>query len=378
VKRVAILTINDYYNYGNRLQNYATQEVIMSLGFQVVTIVNTRYTSNYNSKNNLKSKLQKLKDMSNKEKFELIRTKIWNQLNKENRNKRIKVFKEFTASNILETNYCISDDNIPEDLSDRFDFFITGSDQVWNPIFGYGSPIDFLTFAPKHKRIAYAPSFGISVIPEEYIENFSLWLSEIKNLSVREEIGAQIIKELTGRDAVVLVDPTLMLSKEKWLSISKKASNKPKNPYLLTFFLGKVTKENRKRMKQIALENQLQIVNLLDIKDKNTYFANPSEFIDYVNSASVFFTDSFHGAVFSILLETPFVIFDRIENIASMNSRIDTLLSTFNLSSRKWINIRNNSDIFNVDYSHVAPILEFERNKALGYLKRALHVKDEI
>jgi len=377
VKRVAILTINGYHNFGNRLQNYATQEVIMSLGFQVVTIVNTRYTSNYNGKNNLKSKLQKLKYMSNKEKFELIKTKIWNQLNKENRNKRIKVFKEFTVSNILETNYCISEDNIPEDLSDRFDFFIIGSDQVWNPIFGYGSPIDFLTFAPKHKRIAYAPSFGISVIPGEYIENFSLWLSEIKNLSVREEIGAQIIKELTGRDATVLVDPTLMLSKEKWLSISKKAPNKPKNPYLLTYFLGKVTKENRKRMKQIALENQLQIVNLLDIKNKNTYFTNPSEFIDYVNSASVFFTDSFHGAVFSILLEMPFVIFDRIENIASMNSRIDTLLLTFNLSSRKWINIRNNSDIFNVDYSHVAPILEFERKKALDYLKEALHIKDE-
>ena len=378
MKRVAILTINDYYNYGNRLQNYAAQEVIRSLRFEVVTIVHTRYTSNYNSKNNLKSKLQKLKDMSNKEKFELIKTRIWNQLNKENRNKRIKAFKEFTASNILETNYCISDDNIPEDLSDRFDFFITGSDQVWNPIFGYGSPIDFLTFAPKHKRIAYAPSFGISVIPGEYIENFSLWLSEIRNLSVREEIGAQIIKELTGRDAFVLVDPTLMLSKEQWLSISKKAPHKPNNQYLLTYFLGKVTKENGRRMKQIALENQLQIVNLGDIKDRNTYFTGPSEFIDYVNSASLFFTDSFHGAVFSILLVTPFVIFDRLENIASMNSRIDTLLSTFNLSSRKWNIIRNNSDIFNVDYSHVAPILEVERKKALDYLIEALHVKTVI
>jgi len=382
VKRVAILTINDYYNYGNRLQNYAAQEVITSLGFEVVTIINTRHTSNYNGKNNLKSKLQKLKGMSNKGKFELIKTKIWNQINKEkikdNKAKRIKAFKEFTASNITETNYSISDYDTPSDLSDRFDFFITGSDQVWNPIFGYGSPIDFLTFAPKHKRIAYAPSFGISIIPEEYVKNYSLWLSEIENLSVREETGAQIIKELTGRDAAVLVDPTMMLSKEKWLSISKKASNKPKNQYLLTYFLGKVTKENRKRMKQIALDNQLQIVNLEDIKDRNTYFTDPSEFIDYVNSASVFFTDSFHGAVFSILLETPFVIFDRIENIASMNSRIDTLLSTFNLSSRKWNIIRNNSDIFNVDYSHVAPILEFERNKAFDYLKQALHVKDEI
>lgn len=256
-------------------------------------------------------------------------------------------------------------------------YFVIGSDQVWNPYYRYGSPIDFLTFAPKYKRIAYAPSFGISSIPDEYIEDYKLWLSEMDSLSVREEVGAKIIKKLTGKDSIVLVDPTIMLSKEKWLSVSKSSVNKPQNKYLLTYFLGEVSQKKRKRIRKIASDNKLEIVNLAYIKDKDRYATDPGEFIDYINSATVFLTDSFHGAVFSILMEKPFIIFERDEKIPSMNSRIDTLLSTFNLKSRKWENILGNDDIFNVDYSHVTPILEFERNKALNYLKEALHIKHE-
>jgi hypothetical protein len=376
MKRVAIITINDYHNYGNRLQNYATQEVLRSLGFEVETVVNNSIY-NPNKVIKLKDRIRKIKNLSNKEKCKLVKAKILIHINKKSNVKRIEAFKAFTTSNILETDYCISDKNIPIDLSDSFDFFITGSDQVWNPMFGHGSPIDFLTFAPKYKRIAYAASFGVSNIPQEYIENFKYWLSEMRTLSVREEAGAKIIKDLTGRHATILVDPTLMLKKEKWLSLSKKAVHKPRNEYLLTYFLGDITNETKKRIKQISLKNNLEVINLTDIKDKNRYYADPSEFIDYINSASIFLTNSFHGVVFSILLEKPFIIFDRIGNMPSMNSRVDTLLSTFNLQSRQWDNITSDDDIFNTDYSHIAKILEFERNKSLEYLKEALQVENE-
>lgn len=249
-------------------------------------------------------------------------------------------------------------------------------DQVRNPYFSDGSPIYFLTFASKEKRIAYSPSFGISEIPSEYLENYKIWLSEMASLSVREEAGAKIIKDLTGRDALVLVDPTLMLTKEKRLSIAEESFYKSKNKYLLTYFLGTQLKEEKKKIKEIARENNLKIVNLADIKDAKTHFVNPTEFLDYVNLASVFMTDSFHGAVFSILFQKPFVVFNRKGSIKSMNSRIDTFLSTFKLNSRKWENIKNVGDIFDVDYTHVAPILDSERNKTLKYLKEALHLKD--
>lgn len=375
MKKIGILTINNYNNYGNRLQNYALQEILKSMEFDVKTIVNIIKNK---SSNSVKYKLRKVKYMSTNLIYKELNTRLNNYLYKKNKTERIKAFKKFTREYIEETDYFISDNNIPDDLSQEFDYFITGSDQVWNPNFRHGSTIDFLTFAPRHKRIAYAPSFGISKIPEEYIDRYKTWLSEMYKLSVREEAGAKIIKELTGRDAVVLVDPTLMLTKEKWLSISKRAKNKPEGKYLLTYFLRSVSKETKQKIKSIATKNKLQIVNLADIRDKKTYTADPSEFIDYINSASVFLTDSFHGAVFSILLEVPFIVFNREGSIHSMNSRIDTLLSKFKLESRRANNITDNSQIFEIDYSHVPPILEAERKKAYEYLKEALNVKDGV
>lgn len=378
MKKVGIITIIDYNNYGNRLQNYATQEVLKSLGFSVETIINYPKKPKGDNNSRMLNKIYKLREYTISEVLiKVINKTILKNKIKNLKNTRLESFENFTKLNIVETDYIISDCNIPSDLSNKFDYFITGSDQVWNPTFRYGSSVDFLTFAPRYKRIAYAPSFGISEMPSKYKENYKTWLSEMANLSVREEAGAKIIKDLTGRDAPVLVDPTLMLSKEKWLSISKESTNKPKGEYLLTYFLGDISEENGKIINNLARNNNLQIVNLANIKYGQTYTAGPSEFIDYINSASIFCTDSFHGCVFSILLGKPFIVFDRQDKIPSMNSRVDTLLSKFKLESRKAQNIKNNKQAFEIDYSHVHPILEFERKKAIDYLKKALNVGED-
>src|SRR5699024_7327637 len=133
-------------------------------------------------------------------------------------------FKEFSHKFIKETDFKITDDYLPNKLND-YDFFVTGSDQVWNPFFTNSSSLYFLTFAPRKKRIAYAPSFGISEVPDLLRENFTKWLSEIEHLSVREDAGADIIKQLTNRDSEVVADPTLLLTKESWLSIAEPAFN---------------------------------------------------------------------------------------------------------------------------------------------------------
>ncbi len=210
-------------------------------------------------------------------------------------------------------------------------------------------------------------------MPDEYKERYKKWLSVIPYLSVREESGAKIVKELTGRDVPVLIDPTLMLTKEKWLSIAREDPYKPDRPYLLTYFLGKVPKETRKKIKKIARDNNLEIVKLADIRDKKRYIACPSEFIDYINSAALVCTDSFHGSVFSILMETPFIVFERVGTV--MYSRIETLLNKFHLHSRQVNNIKDDQ-IFNIDFSHIPPILEEERRKALDFLIEALKVDE--
>lgn len=383
MKTIGIVTLNGYFNYGNRLQNYALQEILINLGLNAETIINkNRRPKKPNRKTKATEQISKIADNTFKELIAKVYFKLWNYTHKKEivnaKLKRTEIFKKFTYHYIKETDYTISDDNIPEDLSDRYNYFITGSDQVWNPDYIYGSSIYFLTFAPKYKRIAYAPSFGVPEIKSEYIEDYKEWISGMHRLSVREDDGAKIIKKLTGRDAPVLVDPTLLLTKEKWLSIAKEPNNKPKDKYLLTYFLGGVPDEYEKQIKNIVKENNLEVINLNDIRETETYMTGPSEFIDYINSCSVFCTDSFHGAVFSILMEKPFIVYERMGTSLSMFSRINTLLNKFDLNCRKAENIKTNEDIFNIDYSHVPPILEAERKKAFDYLKEALNIEDGI
>ncbi|MBM4761457.1 polysaccharide pyruvyl transferase family protein [Bacillus sp. B15-48] len=372
MNKVGIITLNGYFNYGNRLQNYALQETIKSFGFEVETIINNTKSLSTDKKN----KIELIKDKGVTGLIKIGFTKVENYLyNNRLRQERTQLFKSFSSMYISETDYSISEANIPNDILDNYAYFVTGSDQVWNPNYRKGSSIEFLTFSPPERRIAYAPSFGISKIPAEFVNSYRQWLSEMAHLSVREEAGANIIKELTGRDAPVVLDPTMMLTKEKWLSISKESKHKPENKYLLTYFLGDIPKERLKKLSSIAEKNELEIVHLAQIKDRKHYLSGPSEFIDYINSASVFCTDSFHGAVFSILVDTPFIVFNREGNSPSMNSRIETLLKTFKLESRKAEDIKSNNQIFQADYSHTVPILEKERKKALDYLENALNVK---
>lgn len=373
LERVGILTLNGYNNYGNRLQNYATQEVLTKLGFQVETILVDRTDTNSRKLQNRLRRISSINELCKK-----IKTKIKYNLNKDIIKERQKTFLKFSKKYINETEYTISNNYIPNDLSNKYNYFIVGSDQVWNPYNLHGTSFYFLTFVKEtYKKIAYAASFGISEIPGEFKDRYKEWLSEMHRLSVREEEGAKIIKELTGRDAPVLVDPTMLLTKEKWLSIAKPAKNKPKGKYLLTYFLGGVPAKYKEQIRNIVKENNLEVINLGDIREKETYETGPSEFIDYINSCSIFCTDSFHGTVFSILFEKPFIVYERVGSSLSMYSRIETLLNKFNLNSRKAENIRTNKDAFNIDYSHVPPILESERNKAINYLREALNIKDD-
>lgn len=374
MKKVGIITLNGYYNYGNRLQNYALQRVLEKMGYSADTILNeTSYLR----------KMQIMKERSTMARIkailkeplwvstEKVKKKLVNKVYQRRINYRTNIFKNFSQRYINETDYYISEFNIPKNLANQYQYFVAGSDQIWNAYY-YRTFIEFLAFAPQEKRISYAASFGISSIPDEYIEDYSKWLSEMNHISVREHAGADIVKELTGRDVEVVLDPTLLLSKEEWLNISEIASDKPMQGYLLTYFLGNVSKERKKYIHRIAKVNNLGVINLAQMDEKTPYLSGPSEFIDYINSAQLFFTDSFHGAAFSIILETPFIVFNREGNSPSMNSRIDTLLGTFKLESRLYDIFTDNNQLFNVDFTEAKSILEVEKEKSLAYLKNAL------
>lgn len=378
MKRVGIITIIDYSNYGNRLQNYATQETLRALGFEAHTILNSPPSKSFIQRVNSFQK----KDF--KDQVQIIRRKLKSIGGKQElgelqereflRNKRMKNFKEFSNEYILETEFVVDNGNVPENLGELCDYFVTGSDQVWNPNFRGGSSFDFLTFAAKEKRVAFAASFGIDNIPKKYKNNYKFWLSDFAHISVREDFGADIVKKLTGRDVEVLVDPTMLLDKETWRSIIISSETKPSKPFLLTYFLGKMSSEVCECISSIAVEYGLEIVNLNDFDDPARYTISPNEFLDYIDSSEIIFTDSFHGAVFSLLFERPLVVCDRISAHSPMSSRINTLFSKFSLDHCTFSSRSHNRDWLNNNYEHVKPILLVEREKSISYLKVALNI----
>lgn len=365
--KIGISTIIDFDNYGNRLQNYACQQVIKSFGLQVETLPRVIYHSNKNKLKSLVLKgLKKIKNNLNPPKEDI---KTLNQLLRE------KYFMEFTDKYINSSSHYVKDYYQLKKLSKKYDFVITGSDQVWNYNFRPNLNIDFLKFISPNKRISYAASFGVSQIPEKYKKKYREYLNEMKCLSVREYAGQKIIKDLTGRDVEVLIDPTMMLNKDEWLQVASKPECTPKKKYLLTYVLGNQTPEFKEFINQLAKEKDLEILNLLNPYDKNIHCVDPGEFVYLINNADVMITDSFHGAVFSILMETPFVIFERRDSHVSMNSRIDTLVSTFKMESRLSSHIKTIEDVYNIDFTHIDQILKCERNKARVYLRKALSME---
>lgn len=355
MKKIAILTINDDNNYGNKLQNYAVQEILRKQNFKPETINNQIGIVGIN----------------------VLKKKIKNILKKFLKNKSSKRYNKFMEFNkyIKYSRFYIDKNHISNNLNNVYDFFVTGSDQVWNPTFGRMSDIDFLTFAPKEKRNSFSASFGISEIPDDMKEYYKEKLNGLNHISVREDSGKEIIKELTGREDVeVFVDPTMLLTAEEWDKVAKKPKQLKTDKYILNYFLGELSEERRNEINRIAKENNCEVINILD-KNSSFYETGPSEFLYLEKNAFLICTDSFHSSVFAILYNHPFIVFEREDELVSMNSRIETLLRKFNLKNRKFEG-KITQENLNHDYREVYEILEKEREKAENFLEKALDLEE--
>lgn len=376
MKRIGIHTIIDYVNYGNRLQNYAAQEILKSLGYEVESIIN--YPTKPVEKG-FKFTLKRIANALRLSPVTLVQ-KAWEKvidrkkkpLYEACQRAKAESFKAFSDKYIVESDFTLRLNNIPENLNERYDFVVVGSDQIWNPNIRYGSSLDFLSYVSREKRIALAPSFGVSVIPDEFKERYAKYLNDTAFLSVREEKGAEIIRALCGREAEVLVDPTLVLKSEDWLKIATPAEQKPEKKYLLTYFIGAVSKNRLSVLKQMADANQLELLMMNSLYDTDRYDSDPAKFLDYIRSAALVCTDSFHCIIFSMHFQSPFVVFDREGKSAPMGSRIDTLLKKFYFEDRKQHLLEKTNQYFDINFGHVPEIMETERKKVYQYLEKAL------
>lgn len=344
MKKIGILTLNGNMNYGNRLQNYALEQTILKLGAEVDTIW-------------LCSKKKLLEQYLKRFVFKLPKYK---------RNNNFFIFSRNNINIKYYLNY---------KFSKNYDYFIVGSDQVWNPNFSDFSEDMFLEFSNREKNISYAASFGVNNIKNEYISMFRKGINNISHLSVREERGKDLIKELTNiEDVDVLIDPTMLLRCEEWDKISKKPKMLKSRKYILNYFLGNLSEKRKIEIDRIAREYDCNVINILDNKDP-FYECGPSEFLYLEKNAFLICTDSFHSSVFAILYNTPFLVFDREDKEEKMNSRIETLLSKFKLEDRKF-NGEITEEILKCDYTETKQILEIEKEKSIKFLKESLDIEE--
>jgi hypothetical protein len=358
MKKIGIITLFGYNNYGNRLQMYATQKVYKNLG--------------------LESEVIKFNQEVKKDPF-IIKVKVFIMyLLLLRTNLRIAFFKKYRENNfkrhakkhISESNEYINPLQIEANFHEKYSFLSVGSDQIWGWFNHTIADFIFLKFAPTEKRIAFSPSFGSATIANQYAELFMQGLQGFTDISVREASGAEIVKKLTSKEATVLCDPTMCLSKEEWLQFANSHKKKPSTKYILTYFLGE--KAAKVEALLATLSNNYEIINLNNLNDSKYYAITPSEWVDYINDASLFLTDSFHGVVFSIVLKTPFAIYSRVGG-ETMQTRITNILEKFQMENRFEIT-ETDASFFKMDFSSSDEIINAEKAKTFAFLQKAINL----
>lgn len=344
--KVGIVTLNGYENFGNRLQNYALQEVVKGLGFEVDTLW-TFYPKQM-FKYFLKI-LIPVKAIYKKHRYLYLFSKKY-----------------------IKTKFISKNANI----ADKYDYFICGSDQVWNYSFKSFNKRFFLDFSPKEKNIAYAASFGVNKIEEEYIEEFSKGLNNFKAISVRENEGKQIINKLDkSLDVDVVLDPTLLVDVEVWNNVSRKPSFDIPEKYILIYMLGENSAYSDV-INKVAQEKNLSIVNIMD-KNSKYYSIGPAEFLYLEKNANLICTDSFHSAVFGFLFDRSFVVFDRVDKSKNMSSRLNSLLTKFKLENRKFNGSSITDNNINHNYTKAYKVLEIEKEESINFLRESLELRGD-
>lgn len=362
-KSVALMTWHTDDNYGTVLQAYALREQIKKNGFEKVDLIAS-------TPNRPVLKLIKRLKVNN------LITKIL--LSKENiKNKCLeKTFKfnKFRESKFTFSKKCEDASDLFL-LNDEYDKFVCGSDQIWSPIL-YDENY-FLGFVKDNsKKIAYAPSLGLSKIENEGIKkSIKEQIDTFSALSIREEQGRKILKEITDKEIEVVLDPTLLLDKKEWNKLFNLAGSSEQ--YIVYYCLTN-NKKHYSFAKKMArkLNKKLVIIpgNVIDYLHKNVINASPEEFLSLIYNAFLVITDSFHGTIFSVNFNVPFITLKRFkDNKLSQNSRIYNILKKVNLTSRLY----NNNDKYfiynyNINFDECNNILKKQRKKSIDYLINAL------
>ena len=376
--KIGIITIQKCNNYGADLQAFALQRKLQLMGYEAENIdylfyKHPEYKKTRKSRPSFKlSLVNRLKEWL----FPKI-TKLKGLRNRSAVRARQKAFEDFFNENVKTSRRYNTIDDLYANPP-KYDVYITGSDQVWNPRTGASIEPYFLTFAPDGaKKISYAASFGVASLPPSAYFKYSKWLESYSSIALREANGVRLARQFVGCvEPVAVCDPTLLLTADEWKSAARSVEGVKVGEYLLVYDLNvcpglwELAHKWAKKLnlpiiricRSAGCENISGVVNMEAV--------GPGEFVWLVANAKAVVTTSFHGTAFSVIFNRPF--YSVIPKGMSNSGRILNLVSKFNLLNR----VVNELDCRNVELSedidNFSNALELFRAESLNYLETAI------
>ncbi|MBQ4420812.1 MAG: polysaccharide pyruvyl transferase family protein [Bacteroidales bacterium] len=385
MKKVLILTQPLRTNYGGLLQAFALQKVVKDLGFEVLTD-NPFYLGRLSLR-------KKIKDFAARFVYGVLRgDKKYKPLFK-HRLKRKDY--EYAAQNILpfiETRIATIDffkgkaQPSSQDI-DKFDYYVCGSDQVWRRRYGDVRRyfFDFLKGRDK-RRFSYAASFGLDNIDEyskQEKQDCRELIKSFNSVSVREREAIKIVEQEFSFSAVQVLDPTLLLEKEDYISlIGNTSKQESEDPYLFVYILDK-SEQKKELIDIVSRRLNLRVKDIMPKKDWKTskkdtesVFPAVEEWLDCFDKAGFVLTDSFHGTVFSIIFNKPFL---SVGNKDRGLTRFTSLLSLFGLEDRLIFSKKDLTGVLlhnmlKIDYPKINETKSVLKEQSIEFLKQNLDI----
>ena len=378
VKKIGIITILKVNNYGAELQAYATQKVLQLMGYDAEIIDYPFYKNPRHKRTKMSRPTARMSLKKHLEEMLFPIVAQWKARNyRDLQRVRNAKFERFHDENTKQSECYDMIDKLKSAKLD-YDVLMTGSDQVWNP--GIYSSLDpyLLKFGDENiKRLAYSASFGVSQVPDDVRNYYKEALKCYSAIGVREDNAVNLVKSLSGKDATLVLDPTLLLDKEQWMKVAQPVEGLPDKPYVLIYELSDIP-----YIKQLAMyiseKTGMPIVRICknaspeDKEDEilNIIDAGPAEFLYLFDKAGYVVTNSFHGTAFSVNFGKQF--YTVIPLGKSNNSRQKSILKLMGCEERMLTEGSEMPAIERLDTNRIVERLEEERQKSINFLKNAI------
>lgn len=336
MKTIGIITTFRQPNWGSVLQAYALQKVLDDMGYEA-WLIDYRYPNDFHYARGIRKPRSWWRNLPGN-----IKNRMEVVLGRAPENKMI-LLNRFIRQEMRVTRWYESYDDLHQNPP-QFDIYIAGSDQIWNPKTMLCDMSYLLDFAPETaKKFSYASSFSGVSIPESYKPDYQKHMNRLSAISVREHNGAKVVNELLGRDAEVVLDPTLLLDRNHWMQIAERATV-PQLPekFILCYMLGYTYRPDKAMcgvLHQLQKQYEMPVValNALPSDFHGEVFSLPrnygigaEEFLYLISRATIVASSSFHGTAFALNFGKPMVA---VADIRQENDdRLTSLLRRLNLT----------------------------------------------